>query len=169
MAAFKLDEIDQIILSDLAVDARKPFLEIARECGISGAAIHQRVRKLEENGIITGSRLLIKPSSLELNVCAFVNVTLSQADKYPEVINSLKQICEITECYFVTGKASLMFKVYCRNNEHLMNVLVKNIQMIPYVQSTDTMIILDEVFNRQIQTSGYNKGYVKRRKFAKKE
>lgn len=169
MATFKLDEIDQIILSDLAVDARKPYLEIARECGISGAAIHQRIRKLEENGIITGSRLLIKPSTLDLNVCAFVSVVLSQADKYPEVIKSLKAIPEITECFFVTGKASIMFKLYCHNNEHLMKVLVESIQMIPYVQSTDTMIILDEAFNRQIKTTGYNKGYIKRRKNAKKE
>lgn len=169
MAAFKIDEIDQIILSELAVNARKPFLEIARECGISGAAIHQRVRKLEENGIIAGSRLLIKPTMLDLNVCAFVSVTLSQADKYPEVIKCLKDIPEITECYFVTGKASLMFKIYCRNNEHLMHVLVENIQMIPYVQSTDTMITLDEVFNRHVKTTGYGDGYVKRKKNRKKE
>ena len=89
MPKYQIDETDQKILSFLVKNARMPFLEIARECGVSGAAIHQRVKKMENLGIITGSRLLVKPQSLGLNVCAFVAVTLSQANKYPEVIDAL--------------------------------------------------------------------------------
>ena len=63
-----MDEIDRKILGFLIKNARMPFLEIARECGVSGAAIHQRVKKLELNGVITGSRLLVKPQALGLNV-----------------------------------------------------------------------------------------------------
>ena len=95
MPKYQIDETDQKILSFLVKNARMPFLEIARECGVSGAAIHQRVKKMENLGIITGSRLLVKPQSLGLNVCAFVAVTLSQANKYPEVIDALKRISEV--------------------------------------------------------------------------
>ena len=95
MATYHIDQIDQKILSFLVNNARMPFLEIARECGVSGAAIHQRVKRLETNGVITGSRLLVKPQALGLNVCAFISVTLSEADKYPEVVANLKKIAEI--------------------------------------------------------------------------
>ena len=91
MATYHIDQIDQKILSFLVNNARMPFLEIARECGVSGAAIHQRVKRLETNGVITGSRLLVKPQALGLNVCAFISVTLSEADKYPEVVANLKK------------------------------------------------------------------------------
>ena len=92
---YQLDRIDQRILSFLVKNARMPFLEIARECGVSGAAIHQRVKKMENMGIITGSRLLVKPQALGLNVCAFVGVSLSETNKYNEVIKALKQIPEV--------------------------------------------------------------------------
>ena len=107
MSNYQIDHIDQKILSFLVKNARMPFLEIARECGVSGAAIHQRVKRLETNGVITGSRLLVKPQALGLNVCAFVSVSLSEANKYPEVIESFKKISEIVECHFVTGKHAL--------------------------------------------------------------
>ena len=155
MSGALLDDIDRKILSALLGDARKPYLEIARECGVSGAAIHQRVKKLEDAGIITGSRLIVKPSALGLNVCAYINVTLSQADKYENVIKSLKAVPEVVECHFVTGKRALLLKVYCFDNDHLINVLVKTIQNIPYIQSTETMISLDSAFERQVWVKNY--------------
>jgi len=151
----QIDFTDQKILAFLVKNARMPFLEIARECGISGAAIHQRVKKMESMGIITGSRLLVKPQSLGLNVCAFIGVSLSQANKYSEVTAALKRIPEVVECHFVTGKAALFLKVYCFDNEHLMEILLNTIQHIPYVMSTDTMISLDEAFEREVWVKDY--------------
>lgn len=148
---YHLDETDQKILSFLVNNARMPFLEIARECGVSGAAIHQRVKKLESNGIIVGSRLLVRPQAVGLTVCAFISITLSEANKYLAVVNALKNVPEIVECHFVTGRAALLLKVYCKDNDHLMDMLLNTIQKIPFVQSTDTMISLDEAFERQIQ------------------
>ena len=150
---YHVDEVDLKILSFLVNNARKPLLEIARECGVSGAAIHQRVKKLEANGVIEGSRLLVKPQALGLNVCAYISITLSEANKYTEVVNSLKNVPEIVECHFVTGRAALLLKVYCLNNDHLMQVLSNTIQKIPFIQSTDTMISLDEAFERQVQVT----------------
>ncbi len=150
MASYHLDETDRKILAHLVSNARKPFLEIARDCGISGAAVHQRVRKMEASGIITGSRLSVKPSELGLNVCAFIGVTLAENSKYPEVVTAIKHIPEVVECHFVTGKAALLLKVYCFNNEHLMETILNTIQRIPYVQSTETTISLDNAFERQV-------------------
>ena len=150
MSKYQIDEIDQKILSFLVKNARMPLLEIARECGVSGAAIHQRVKKMENLGIITGSRLLVKPQTLGLNVCAFVMVSLSEANKYPEVIESLKLMSEVVECHFVTGKHSLLLKIYCYDHEHLMEILINTIQNIPCVQQTETLISLDQAIERQV-------------------
>jgi len=150
MGSYQLDDIDRKILFALINDARKPYLEIARECGVSGAAIHQRIRKLEDNGIITGSRLLIKPSALGLNVCAFVSIVVTESSKSEEVLAALKKIPEVVECHFVTGKHTLLVKVYCRDNDHLMQVILHSLREVPYLQSTDTMISLGEVFERQV-------------------
>ena len=155
MANYQLDEIDRKILSFLVGNARMPYLEIARECNVSGAAIHQRVKKMENSGIISGSRMVIKPAAIGLNVCAFISVNLSEDNKYPEVVAALKHVPEIVECHFVTGKAALFLKVYCFDNEHLMNILINTIQRIPYVLSTDTMISLDEAFSREAWVKDY--------------
>ena len=155
MAEYHIDEIDQKILSMLVKNARMPFLEIARECGLSGAAVHQRMHKLEEKGIITGSRLLVKPGALGLNVCAFISVTITESDKYLSVVEQLKKIPEVTECHFVTGKASMLIKVYCKDNDHLMDVLLNKFQMMTNVKSTETMIVLDEAFDRQVWVKDY--------------
>ena len=155
MANYQIDEIDRKILSFLVGNARMAYLEIARECNISGAAIHQRVKKMESSGIISGSRMVIKPAAIGLNVCAFISVNLSEDNKYPEVVAALKHVPEIVECHFVTGKAALFLKVYCFDNEHLMNILINTIQRIPYVLSTDTMISLDEAFSREVWVKDY--------------
>jgi len=154
---YQLDTTDQKILAFLVKNARMPFLEIARECGISGAAIHQRVKRLESNGIITGSRILVKPQAIGLNVCAFVSISLSESAKYPEVIAALKKIPEIVECHFVTGKYAILAKVYCFDNDHLMEILLNTVQKIPYIQSSDTMISLDQPIERQVWVKDYNK------------
>ena len=155
MIKYHIDQTDQKILSFLVKNARMPFLEIARECGVSGAAIHQRVKRLEANGVITGSRLLVKPQALGLNICAFISISLSEADKYNIVMAHLKQIPEVVECHFVTGKYALLVKIYCFDNDHLMEILINTIQKIPYIQSTETMIALDEAIDRQVWVKEY--------------
>lgn len=162
MVKYHIDQTDQKILSFLVKNARMPFLEIARECGVSGAAIHQRVKRLEANGVITGSRLLVKPQALGLNVCAFISISLSQPDKYNAVVAQLKKIPEIVECHFVTGKYALLVKMYCFDNDHLMEILLNTIQKIPYILSTETMIALDEAIDRQVWVKDYhNTSYAK--------
>lgn len=147
---FRIDNTDQKILSFLIKNARMPFLEIARECGISGAAIHQRVRKMEEAGIIAGSHLVVKPKALGFDVCAFVEIQLSEPNIYSPAIQDLKKMKEVVECHFITGDMSLLLKIYCRDNDHLMQVLINTIQNIPGVSKTTTFISLDQPIERQV-------------------
>jgi len=153
---YEIDDIDRKILSFLVKNARMPFLEIARECKVSGAAIHQRVKKMENCGIITGSRLLVKPQALGLNVCAFIGVNLSQANTYPEVIDTLKKIPEIVECHFITGEHALLLKLYCFNHDHLMEVIINIIQNLPGIEKTETFLSLDQPIERQVWVKDYD-------------
>ncbi len=155
IAPHQLDDTDLKILALLVKNARMPYLEISRECGISGAAIHQRVKKMENMGIITGSRLLVKPQALGLNVCAYIGVSLSSANEYKHVVEELKKLPEVVECHFITGVHALMLKIYCFDNEHMMRVLINTIQNIDGIKSTETFISLDQAFERQVWVKDY--------------
>ena len=147
---YQLDEMDRIILSRLVQDARTPYLEIARECGVSGAAIHQRVKKLEDAGLIVGFTALVKPAAMGYQLCAFINLNLSENNKYPEVTAALKKIPEIVECHFTTGPYTMLVKLYSRDNEHLMDLLNNRIQEISGVISTETLISLEQSISRSV-------------------
>lgn len=153
MAKHKIDKIDQKILTYLISNARMPFLEIARSCGISGAAIHQRVKKLEDAGVITGSRLEVDPKSLGHDVCAYVCVQIAEADHYDSVVAALERIPEIVECHYITGKYSLFIKLYCHDNAQLMHLMVNVIHGIKGISLTETFFSLSQVFERQVNVS----------------
>lgn len=146
----QIDEIDKKILSYLVKNARIPFLEIARECGISGAAIHQRVKKMEDAGIIEGSRFNVKPRALGYKVCAFIGVTLDHAHKYKTVVEEIKTIPEVVECHFITGNYTFLIKLICRNHQHLMELLINTLQNIPGIAKTESFIALEQPVDRQI-------------------
>ncbi|MDE6877125.1 MAG: Lrp/AsnC ligand binding domain-containing protein [Alistipes sp.] len=142
--------IDRRILKYLIANARMPFLEIARECGISGAAIHQRIRKLTDSGVILGSRLIVDPKVMGFDVCAYINITLKDPQMIKPTVERLKEISEIVECHFVTGGGNILVKLYCVDNEHLMQTIFEGILRIQGVAATETTISLDESFQRQV-------------------
>ena len=145
-----LDAIDGKILQYLVRNARMPFLEIARECGISGAAIHQRIKKLEDMGVIMGSRLVVAPKSLGFDVCAFISIRVSDVKRQQDTVEQLRKIPEIVECHYITGSYNLMVKLYCVDNEHLMRTIFDHILQVQGVSSTQTYISLNESFQREI-------------------
>ena len=145
-----LDAIDRKILKFLIKNARMPFLEIARECGISGAAIHQRIRKLDEAGVILGSRLIVDPKMLGFDVCAHISITLKDPQLLKQTVEHLKEVPEIVECHFITGQGNILGKLYCLDNEHLMRTIFDGILRIQGVSTTETYISLQEVFQRQV-------------------
>ena len=153
MSKIVLDKIDRKILQLLVRNARMPFLEIARECGISGAAIHQRVKKLDEQGLILGSRLVVDPRLLGYDVCAFVGIKVLEPSLEDSTLDALRRIPEIVECHYITGEHNLLAKIYCTDNEHLMRTLAEKIRQIPGIVGTETFISLAEPFSRQIDVS----------------
>lgn len=146
----KIDGIDKKILRFLMKDARKPVLEIARSIGISGAAIHQRLRKLEASGLLAGSKFIVNPKSLGYTTMAYIGIYLDKAMSNPMAVKQLEKIPEILECHYTTGNWSILIKVLCRDNEHLMQVLNKEIQQIEGVSRTETFISLAQQIDRQI-------------------
>ena len=150
MAKTTLDATDRKILRFLIKNARMPYLEIARECGISGAAIHQRIKKLEDMGVIMGSRLVVAPKSLGFAVCAFISIRGSDITRQQDTVEQLRKIPEIVECHYITGSYNLMVKLYCVDNEHLMRTIFDHILQVQGVSSTQTYISLNETFQREI-------------------
>ncbi|GGG36698.1 transcriptional regulator [Croceivirga lutea] len=147
----KIDGIDKKILRYLMDDARKPILEIARNIGISGAAIHQRLRKLESSGLIAGSKFVVNPRVLGYSTMAYIGIYLDRAMSNPKAVKALEKIPEVLECHYTTGNWSILIKVLCKDNEHLMHVLNKKIQQIEGVSRTETFISLNQQIDRQIE------------------
>ena len=147
----QIDGIDKKILRALMADARTPILEIARNVGVSGAAIHQRLRKLEKSGLLAGSKFMINPRILGYTTMAFVGIFLDKAANNPEAVKQLKRIPEVLECHYTTGDWSILIKVLCRDNEHLMHILNREIQSISGVSRTETFISLQQQIDRQIK------------------
>ncbi len=146
-----IDGIDKIILRVLMEDARTPILEIARQVGISGAAIHQRLRKLEKSRLISGSKFVINTKVLGYTTMAFIGIFLDKAASNPEAVKQLKKVPEVLECHYTTGNWSILIKVLCKDNEHLMHLLNKEIQSIKGVSRTETFISLEQQIDRQIK------------------
>ncbi|MDR1454442.1 MAG: Lrp/AsnC ligand binding domain-containing protein [Tannerella sp.] len=146
----KIDKLDRQILSIISKNARMPFKEVAEACGVSRAAIHQRVQRLMDMHVILGSGYHINPKILGYNTCTYIGVKLERGSMYKDVVPELEKIQEIVEINFTTGPYSMMIKLYARDNEHLMELLNGKIQEIPGVTETETLISLCESLKRKI-------------------
>ena len=146
----KIDNLDKKILSILSQNARIPFKDVAAECNVSRAAIHQRVQHLIENGVIMGSGFDVNPKSLGYSTCTYVGITLERGSMYKDVVERLHHIPEIVECHFTTGPYTMMVKLYARDNEQLMDLLNGKLQGIPGVTATETLISLEQSLKREI-------------------
>lgn len=146
----KIDGIDKKIIRSLIKDARIPILSIARDVGISGAAIHQRLRKLEKSELIDGYQMMINPKSLGYNTMAFVGVYLNSSAVLSSVIKRIKEISEVLECHYTTGEFTIFVKVVCKENEDLMQLLDTKIKVIKGVSKFETFISLNQQIDRQV-------------------
>lgn len=151
MAHHHIDRLDKKILQLISQDARIPFLEVARECNVSGAAIHQRIQKLRNLGIIKGSEFVIDTYKVGFQTCAYIGITLSNVKSFRYVADELKKIPEVVECHYATGKFSMFVKIYARDNRHLLQIILERMTPIEGIAHTETFqISLDEVFRRQL-------------------
>lgn len=145
-----LDNIDLHILEIITQNARIPFKDVAAEVGVSRAAVHQRVNRMIEMKVITGSGYHIDPRKVDYKTCTYVGVFLEKGGFYEDVAEELKEIPEIVECHYTTGQYAIFVKVYARDNEHLKEVLSEKVQKISGISSTETFISLEETFKRQV-------------------
>ena len=149
----KIDKLDRKILGILSPNARIPFKDVAAECGVSRAAIHQRVQHLIENGVIVGSGFHVNPKSLGYTTCTYVGLNLERGSMYREVVERISSIPEVIECHFTTGSYTMLVKLFAQDNEQLMDLLNNKIQSIPGVVSTETLISLEQSIKREIPIS----------------
>ena len=149
MSRQTFDNLDLSILRHLSTNARKPYLEIARECGVSGAAIHQRIQRLTANGVLRGAESMVAPAALGYETCAYVGIFLRDPSQFGSVVEALQAIPEIVECHFTTGQYDIFVKLYARNNDHLLHLLQNQIQALGLAR-TETLISFKQVFRRQI-------------------
>lgn len=144
-----LDELDEKILDLIADDARIPFLEVARKCNVSGAAIHQRIQKLHQMGVIKGSQFLFDPESVGNGTCAFVGILLRDPSESDRVVAELRKVPEVVECHYTTGNYDLFIKIYAHDNAHLLSLIHDKLQVIG-IQRSETMVSFNEPIHRQM-------------------
>lgn len=145
-----IDDLDQKILRLITQNARIPFLEVARECGVSGAAIHQRVQRLMNMGVVTGSEFVVSAEKLGYNTCAYMGIYLEKASFHKHVVEQLLQIPEIIECHYTTGQYAIFLKIMTKTNKHLKQIIDEQFQKIEGIARTETFMSLEQEFKRQI-------------------
>ena len=145
----KLDRLDRQILQLIAQDARIPFLEVARVCNVSGAAIHQRIQKLTSLGVLKGSQFIIDPEKIGYETCAYIGLNLKDPEKFDAVVDKLKEIPEVVECYYTTGNYDMFIKLYALNNHHLLDIIHDKLQPLG-LASSQTLISFHSAIDRQL-------------------
>ncbi len=146
----KLDNLDRKILSIVMRNARIPSKDVALVCGVSRAAIHQRIQRMIDLNIITGSGYHVNHKVLGYRTCTYIGVNLERGAMYRDVVPELEKIPEVVECHFTTGPYTMLIKLFARDNEQLMDLLNNKIQRIPGVTGTETLISLDHSIDRVI-------------------
>ncbi|MBL3656047.1 Lrp/AsnC ligand binding domain-containing protein [Fulvivirga sediminis] len=150
-ANYEIDNVDLKILEILLKNAKKPYTEVAKQVFVSGGTVHVRMKKLEDMGVVEGTTLKIDYTKLGYDITAFIGIFLSKSELYDQVIAALKQIPEIINVHYTTGNYSMFAKIYCKDTQHLKDVLHDKIQRVEGIVRTDTMISLEESINRNIQ------------------
>jgi Lrp/AsnC family transcriptional regulator, regulator for asnA, asnC and gidA len=148
--AADIDQLDEKILKLITKNARIPFLEVARECGVSGAAIHQRVQRLFNIGVVTGSEFIINPQKLGYNTCAYMGIYLEKAKYHTQVVAAMREIPEIVECHYTTGQYAIFIKIQTKTNKHLKKIIDEKLQEIEGIARTETFVSLEMDFKRQV-------------------
>ncbi len=152
-STYQIDKLDREILALISKNARIPYLEVARECNVSGAAIHQRIQRLFDYGIISGSEFIINPRKIGYSTCAFMGVFLEKASYFKNVMKELKNIPEIIECHYTTGNYSIFIKILTKDNDHLKDIIADKLQSINGISRTESFISLEETIKRQLPIS----------------
>lgn len=149
MGTQNIDTLDEKILKLIANNARIPFLEVARVCNVSGAAIHQRIQRLIKSGVIKGSQFILDSEKVGYETCAFIGLFLKDPSSFDFVVDELRKIPEVVECHYTTGEYDMFLKIYAKNNHHLLSIIHDKLQPLG-LQRSETIISFNEAINRPI-------------------
>lgn len=149
MGHHQLDSLDEQILRLIASNARIPFLEVARECDVSGAAIHQRIQKLTNLGVLKGSEFVLDPEKIGFETCAYIGLFLKDPEQFDSVAKELEKIPEVVECHFTTGQYDMFIKIFAKNNHHLLSIIHDKLQPLGLAR-TETLVSFHEAIRRQM-------------------
>ena len=149
MSIANMDALDEPLLKLIPENARIPFLEVARVCHVSGAAIHQRIQKLTRMGVLRGSQFVLNPEKIGYETCAYVGLFLKDPSDFDKVVEKLREIPEVVECHYTTGDYDMFIKIYARNNHHMLSIIHDKLQPLG-LQRTETIISFYEAINRQM-------------------
>ncbi|QNK61098.1 Lrp/AsnC family transcriptional regulator [Pedobacter sp. PAMC26386] len=145
-----IDEFDIQILKQLEIDGRMAYSAIATALGISNTMVHQRISRLTEQGILTGIKPVLDEKKIGYDWGAFTGITLEKDHNSNRIIEELKEIPEITECYYISGTYTLYLKIIAKNHEHMRQILYEKIDNIPGIAKTDSIMELGCAFKRNI-------------------
>lgn len=147
---YRIDNLDKSILTALMENARAPYAELAKRFAVSPGTIHVRVEKMKQAHIIEGTRVKVNPKRLGYDVCCFIGIILKSARDYPVALEKLEQLEEVVEAYYTTGHYNVFIKIMTRSIDELQRVLVDRIQAIDEIQSTETLISLQQPIDREV-------------------
>lgn len=146
----KLDDLDKSILKTLMMDARTPYAEMAKLFNVSPATIHVRIEKMRSTEVIERTEVVVNTKKLGYDVCCFIGINLKSARDYHTALDKLNALDEVVEAYYTTGAYNIFVKLMCRSIEELQHVLINKLQAIDEVQSTETLISLQNPINRNV-------------------
>ena len=149
-AEYYLDTTDKEIIYMLLDNSKTSLALISKKVGISTTAVHQRIKKLEQAGVIENSISFLNPRKIGYKVVSYIGVFLEQPSHYQEAVKALTDISEVVEAHYTTGNYTIFLKVLCKDNDHLMMILNK-IQKLKGVTRTETFISLEQSINRQLK------------------
>ncbi len=149
----QLDALDTRILNELTENARIPYSQLAKNLNVSNSLIHQRIRKLEESGVLGNAQFRLTADKLGYETCAFTQIIIGEPKFLQSIIHELKKIPEIVECVNTVGRYAIMVKIYAVNNTHLRDIVYERILTIKGVTETNTMVTFETNFNRSLKLS----------------
>jgi Lrp/AsnC family transcriptional regulator for asnA, asnC and gidA len=151
MEFYDLDRTDRLILNSLMEDAKTTYTKIAQLIPVSDGTVHVRMKKLEQAGIVKGSRLLVDYSAIGYDLTAYIGIYLEKGSVYTDVIRQLEKVPEIVEAHYITGAYSIFCKLICQNTTHLRSILNDQVQAIDGVRRTETFISLENSIQRSLK------------------
>lgn len=149
-----LDKLDLQIIHEMMANAEISYADLGKKLFVSGGTIHVRIKKLEEAGVVKGTRLTVDLKQLGYDVIAFIGIYLEKSSLYDSVAKELEKVPEIVRLNYTTGNYSMFAEVICKDINQLRFVLHDQLQKIKGIERTETLISLEESFSRNAQVYG---------------